>query len=203
MPDQGGAGPGVFKHGNFYFDADGNMFANDGTSSRYWHEYMIAALTANPGASGAALVPPSANTLGGYALSNAAHLLAFQVHIESDWDGISDPILEVDFCVNVDNILGAAEDTADLKLQVWYKGEGETVNKTQEIEVPTVVGASARYKQFEAVFTLNHAAVDNIIEAGDNFGMLLNLETDSSEVDNVIITMIEFKYKTTKPAEEI
>jgi len=43
-------------------------------------------------------------------------------------------------------------------------------------------------------------AVDNIVEVGDKMSFILNLETDTSECDDIIINTIMFRYKTPKPS---
>jgi len=107
------------------------------------------------------------------------------------------------FEVNVDNTAGADTDTVDLALLTYYKGDGETSNKTQTVEVATTVGQSARYKQFTATFTIDWDLTDNVVQVGDIFAFRLNLETDTSEVDNVIINFVRFYYQTKMPQPEI
>ena len=48
-------------------EANGTIdgYQSDGTTSLYYHEHNIAALSASPGASGATLTAPTSNTLGG------------------------------------------------------------------------------------------------------------------------------------------
>jgi len=79
----------------------------------------------------------------------------------------------------------------------YYKGNGETSTKTQTIEVATVVGTTAQYNQFEAEFVIDHDLVDHVVEAGDKFAFILNIETDTSEVDDIIINAGSFHYNTT------
>ena len=65
------------------------------------------------------------------------------------------------------------------------------------MEVATVVGQSAQYKKFSADFTINWDEVDNVVEAGDLVRFALNLETDTSEVDDIILNDCKFYYNTT------
>ena len=161
---------------------------------RYYH---IILGSANPGASGATWVTAGANTTGGWRLTNASHLIRGQVDVHADWDGATDPVFSVNFMVNIDNSGGGVGDTVDLKATFYYKGVGDTVCKTQVVEVATVVGQSAQYKQFKANFTLDWDAVSNVLETGDILAIVLNLETDTSEVDDVVVTSMEFYYATT------
>jgi hypothetical protein len=82
-------------------------------------------------------------------------------------------------------------------LNAYYKGVGDTATKTQAIEVATVVGQSPQYKQFTASFTIDYDAASNVIEVGDVISCVLNLETDTSEVDDIVVTSMEFYYNTT------
>lgn len=199
----------------------GDRFYETDTELLYWYDaawYQIGALTgteiraltslyrryyhvplgsANPGGSGATFINADANTTGGWRITAAAQIIRGQVDIHADWDGASDPKFEVHFCTNVDNSLGGAGDTVDLRINVYYKGMGDTATKTQAVEVATVIGAAARYKQFEADFTINRNAPGNILDVGDIISVVLNIETDTSEVDDVIVTAMEFYYQTT------
>ena len=166
------------------------------STARYRRYYHIVLGAANPGASGALWVDASANTTGGWRLTNAAWLLRGQADVHSDWDGASDMMFSVNFMVNVDNTAGGVGDTVDLKVTAYYKGVGDTACKSQSVEVATVVGQSAQYKQFKANFTFDYDYALNVIEAGDVIALVLNLETDSSEVDDIVVTSMEFYYNT-------
>ncbi len=167
-----------------------------GTTSLYRRYYHLALGSANPGASGATWVVASATTTGGWRLTNAAWLLRAQADVHSDWDGATDLMVSVNFMVNVDNTGGADADTVDLKITTYYKGVGDTACKSQVVEVPTTVGKSAQYKQFKANFTIDWNYADNVVETGDIISIILNLETDSSEVDDIVVTSMEFYYQT-------
>jgi hypothetical protein len=173
-----------------------------GTTSLFRRYYHVGLEEANPGASGATWVDAGANTTGGWQITNATHLLRGQADIHSDWDGATDLTVSVNFMVNVDNTGGADADTVDLKLVAYYKGVGDTACKTQTVEVETVIGKSAQYKQFKATFTIDWDYALNIVETGDVLSFVLNLETDTSEVDNVVITSMEFYYQTTHASLE-
>jgi len=166
------------------------------TTSLYRRYYHIPLAATNPGSSGATWVSPGANTTGGWNLTSATNILEGQTDVHSDWDGASDPKFEVRFATNVDNTGGAVGDTVDLKLVLYYKDVGDTATKTQTVEVATVIGQSARYKQFKVTFPVNYDESSNVLDAGDIIGFKLNLETDTSEVDNIILSDMSFSYLT-------
>jgi hypothetical protein len=166
-------------------------------TSLYRRYYHLSTNAFDPGASGATWTAPSANTTGGYRLDAASEILYFDADVHSDWDGASDMKVELYFAVNVDNTGGGAGDTVDLKLIAYYNTVGDTATKSQTVEVATTVGQSAQYKVFKATFTLDYDATDNVIEAGDFIGFALNLETDSSEVDDIVLLHGNFYYNTT------
>jgi hypothetical protein len=166
-------------------------------TSLYRRYYHLPLGSANPGASGATWVPADANTTGGWRMTSAAHKIRGAADVHADWDGASDITVEVAFMVNVNNTGGGAGDTVDLRINAYYKGVGDTATKTQAVEVPTTVGASAQYKQFKVNFTLDWDAASNVIEAGDIIAIILNLETDTSEVDDVVVTAMTLYYPTT------
>ena len=170
--------------------------------SVWHHEHDLFATSLNPGASGATRTAPDSNTIGGWQLNAAGETLYFEAHMEAEWDAVSDLIINAWWEVNVDNTGGAGGDTVDLRLVVRYKGEGDTVIKTQTVEVATTVGASARYKQFTTSFTIDYDAASNVIDSLDVLSFALNLETDTSEVDDIILNLMELRYATTKPSLE-
>jgi len=167
------------------------------TTSLYRRYYHIPLAATNPGASGATWTSPDANTTGGWNLTLATHILEGQTDVHGDWDGASDPKFELRFATNVDNTGGAVGDTVDLKLVIYYKGIGDTATKTQTVEVSTVIGQAARYKQFKVEFPLNWDEASNVLDVGDVVGFKLNLETDTSEVDDIILADMSFSYLTT------
>ena len=146
---------------------------------------------------------PDSNTLGGWQLNAATEYLYSFGLVCSDWDSNSDILLCVAFEVNVNNEGGNITDTVDLSLTLWYKGLGEVVSKTQTIENSVVVGQSPRYKQFVTTFVIDWDKVDNVFEPEDILALRLNLETDSSEVDDIIVNFMSLKYKTTYVKEEV
>lgn len=166
-------------------------------TSDYRRYYHVDLFSANPGASGATFTVADANTIGGWQLNAATEVLYIQSDIHSDWDGASNPNIEAHFEVNTDNTGGGAGDTVDLKCVLRYKGLTEVVTKTQTVEVPTTVGASARYKQFEVDLPIDWDAASNVLEVGDTIQGVCNLETDTSEVDDIILNAISISYPTT------
>ena len=76
-------------------------------------------------------------------------------------------------------------------------------SKSQVVEVPITVGQSAQYKQFDAEFTIYWDYADNVVEVGDIIAIILNLETDTSEVDDIVVTAMEFYYHTTHIGTEL
>jgi hypothetical protein len=166
-------------------------------TSLYRRYYHMPVTSADPGASGATWVDPGANSTGGWQLNAAGETLVGQADVHGDWDGASDLQIEVRFYVNVDNLGGGAGDTVDLKGVVRYKGTGDTTVKSQTVEVPTTVGACAQYTAFVALITIDWDYAANVVEVGDNLSVVVNLETDTSEVDDVVITGLSFSYLTT------
>lgn len=183
-------------------DSDGSIdyFTADGTSSLYWHEYNLPASSASTGPSGGTYVVPSANSQGGYQLDAVGEQLHFQTHIEPNWDGATDLKFEAYWQVNE---ASSADGTVDLKIILYYSGDHEATLKTQTVEVAhTITGNKAQYTLHETSFTIDWDLVDNVFQAGDVIGIILNLETDTSECDDIIVNYGEFKYRTTKPAAE-
>jgi len=161
---------------------------------RYNH---IDLFSVNPAASGATFITPSSDSSGGWRLDADTEYLYFNVPINADWDGASNIIVDVTFEVNIDNSGGVSTDSVDLKLQCFYKGDGETACKTQIAELSKKVSTSPRYKQWTSSLTIDWDASGNVVQVGDVIGIILDLETDTSEVDDIIITDISVYYNTT------
>ena len=162
------------------------------TSANYRRYYHMPASALDPGASGATWVDADANTVGGWLLNAVGETLEFNADVHADWDG-TDLTVEVYFAVGV---AGSADDTIDLKLICYYNAVGDTATKTQTVEVPTTTDGT-QYKVYKAIFTINWDETDNVVEAGDLISFILNLETDTSEIDSAIILAAHLHYNTT------
>lgn len=173
------------------------------SGSLYYDNQHTEVFSLDPAAAGATFVAPDANTLGGFQLDADTEFLYFSGYVRSNWDAATDLEVLCTFEVNVNNGAGGGGDTVDLSLSCWYKGDAETANKTQVIEVAEVVGQSAQYKQFTTTFTINHDLVDHVVQVGDKLSFRLHLETDTSEVDDIIINTCYPRYKTGKIGYEV
>jgi len=182
----------VFSGGNVVTDS--KFRASTSSYRRYYH-FDINAF--NPGLSGATWTAPDGNTLGGYKLDNAGEILYGKTEVHSDWDGASDANIELSFECNVDNSGGNASDSVSIKIVLYYKGAGESVNKSQTVEVHTTIGACAQYTLFHADFPIDFDASSNELEVGDKITAIINLETDTSIIDNIIINDGSFYYNKT------
>lgn len=172
------------------------------TSKWYYCKY-IDAISVSAGGSGASLTVPTANTIGGYKLDAAGEYLYFDARTCSNWDAASDLIVKITFEVNVDNSGGNAGDTVDLSLLSYFKGDGDTSCKSQTIETANTIGTSAQYKQFTSNHTIDYDDPNNTVDTNDVFAFRINLETDTSEVDDIVINFIIFTYQTKQVHVEI
>lgn len=164
-----------------------------GDTSLYRRYYHMPASKANPAASGATWVEPGANCLGGWRVTSATHTLDFYADVHSDWDGATDLTVSIRWSLYA---AGSAGDTVDLRLQVFYAGAGDAVTKSQTVEVATTT-TGTQYKQYVTTFTIDFDAASNVVEAGDHVSMILNLETDTSEIDDIVVHGGSFHYLTT------
>jgi hypothetical protein len=184
--------PDDFYVTNLILVTGGSFERTDG----YWHEYNMPALELNTGGSGATLIEPNASSLGGYRLDAINETLYFTSHVEEDWDGVDDGNFEIAFEVNVDNTGGLVTDTVKFQLEVWHKLPTELTNTVFSLEGNTVVGQSDQHELFEQEIIVGN------LRAGEVISFRLNLNTIMSQVDNVIVNYVEFKYPTLTPANE-
>ena len=178
---------------------DGSLLRVDGAGNGgYLHEYNLSAFSASPGASGATVVGSNVSTLGGYRLDGIGEYLYFTTHIEADWDGATDALLEIAFEVNMDNTLGLITDTVEISVECYHKLEGDMGCTVVSLEGSTIVGQSSQHELF-----LMDVYID-ALDMGINqlLAIRLNLNTVLSEVDNIILNYIEIKYQTYIPAME-
>lgn len=166
---------------------------------RYARCYHMALGSSNPGATGPRWVSPGAGSIGGWELDVATDILYFQTGVYSDWVGGEDLTFEVRFHVGAS---GSAGGTIDLKMVFYYSGVGDTATKIQTVEVATVT-TGTQYKVYTATFTINWDQASNVVEVGDHIRCTLNLETDTSEIDNVVIESASMYYRTTHPGIEL
>ena len=182
-----------------------NLYANDYiyvtdyvrcATANYRRYYHLPISSFDPGNAGAVWVSSNINHIGGWQLTAAGDTLEFGTDVHADWDGTSDLKVKVRCCLGA-AALTPGVDTFDLKLVTFYNGVGETTCKSQTVEVATVTVLGTQYEVYNVVFTIPWDTVEHIVEVGDHFGFILNLETDTSEVDDIIILAGSFHYNTT------
>jgi len=172
-----------------------------GETSLWYYASSVCAFEVSPGGSGAVLVVPDANTLGGYQLDAVGEKLYMTKSVIQLWDGASDLELKVTWEVNE---ASASDGTVDLQLICYYKGHYETVNKTQTLEeAVTITDNKAQYTRYTTTFTIDWDKVSNVVEVGDKISFILNLQTATSECDDIIVNMLMFKFKTNKVRIEV
>ena len=188
----------IYSNDDGYLDlvADTGVRTNNyirHTSSNYRRYYHLSSASFAPGLSGATWTPAGANNLAGWQLDSATELLESGVDIHADWDAASDLVVEVYFALLS---TGNPDDTVDIKMVVTYMGLGETAPKTQTVEVATTTDGT-QYKVYKALFTINYDETSNVVQVGDIITMTFNLETDTSEIDNILFLHASFYYNTT------
>ena len=164
-----------------------------GATTLYRRYYHLSVGGFDPGASGATWVDPSADTTGGWQLNTSAEKLIAGTDVHADWDGASDIMVTMRFALND---TAGGDPNVDLQLIAYYGGIGDTSTKTQTVEVVTDTDGT-QYKVYSVEFTLDYDATNNVIDVGDHITFILNLETDTSEIDDIIITEGTFYYNTT------
>ena len=177
---------------------DGILFREkaDG-SSGYWKEYPIAPNVFKIKGGVPTWKDPDATSVGGWILDDAGEELTFTTHIDQEWDEVSNILVKIYFEINVAG--GAGTDTVDLKVDTFLKGEDEAVTRNQTLEDAKIVGTAAQFTLFELELQIIFNDGANPVRKGDVVTMVLNLETDTSEIDNVTINYGELLYQTLTP----
>ncbi len=181
--------------------SEGELFRrkSDGTSG-FVKEYALPAIVFRITGGTPTPVDPDANSVGGYQLNDVAEELSFQTHMDTEWDANSDITIELFFEVNVDNTGGNVADTVDFVVDCFMKGDGEVATRNQTLTSPVTVGQSPQFRQFKAEFTLDFDDGTDPVNPDDTLGIIVNLDTAASEVDDIILNYVEFKYQTTSPS---
>lgn len=175
----------------------------DADASYWWDRVDVDIFIADPGASGATFTVPDGNTVGGFQLDNATEYLYVNTHMHENWDGASDLVLEIQFEINVDNSGGNAGDTVDFDVEVYLKGDGDTATKNQSISASKTVGAAAQYTAFTVEVPVDYDHATDPVDTDDRITFVINLDTADSEVDDIIVNHMEFKWKTNQLMEEV
>ena len=181
-----------------------NVFANinafdslKATSSIWWYCKYMDAINLSPGGSGAVETIPTDNTIGGYQLDGPAEYLYFNGAVCNNWGGESDMEVVVRWERNAG--LGGANDSIFFDMVCWYKGIGEMVNKSQNLTAGELIGTAGGFTMYSVTFTIDYDIVDNVVQVYDVFSFRLNLNTVRSDLDDVIVNFINFRYKTKVP----
>ncbi len=180
---------------DFYTSASLIRVAGDG-SGGYWHEHEVDAFSISPGGSGATLIVAGASTLGGYRLDAAVEYLYFDTHIEDDWDGISDGIIIIYFEVNTDNSGGLVTDSVTITVENYHKLPGARTTTISAHQRTTLVGQAEAHDLFVMTVSIDDLHLTEVTV------FRVNLNTILSDVDDIIINYLEFRYPTYSPAAE-
>lgn len=171
-----------------------NSFLRTNTSD-YRRYYHLPIASFDPGASGATYTDAGANNLGGWLISAVGHTLELGTDVHADWDGVTDLIVEIYF--QVSDATTADTNTVDLVLVPYYMGVGDTATKTQTIAENVTITDGTQWKMYKAIFTIDEDYAGNNIDEGDRISFILHMETDTSEVNDIIVTNGSFYYQTT------
>jgi len=167
------------------------------SSSGYWKEYALYPQAFRITGGAPTPVDANANTLGGYQLNDAGEILAFNTHVDDDWDGESDILIDLYFEINAAG--GAPTDTVDFDVAVYMKKPGDTSTRSQSLTATKTIGAAAQFTAFESEATLVHDDGANPVNETDTLTIEVNLNTGTSEVDDVILNYVEIKYRMLPP----
>ena len=162
----------------------------------------ISALPAT-GVVGAQRATMDADNLTGYQLDADTEYLYMNVHVGTDWDAATDMEFVVQFETNGVSGDPNAADTVDFDLLMYYKGAGETTQKTQDLDGSVVVGTAAAQTHAQVTFTIPYDTGSHELEIGDCISLRLLLDTTDSEIDDVIVHHGMFRYRTNKVRAEI
>lgn len=182
-------------------EVSGNITLTNGYSftreGGYYHTYDFDAINLTTLGTAASQINPNASSIGGYRLDAINEWLSCLAYIDDDWDGSSNGTLQIWFEVNVDNSGGADADVVRIQVEVWDKIEGELTTTVQSLEGSTTVGKATQHKLF-----IQEINVPNL-RANALIAFRFNLNTILSDVTNIIVNEITFKYETQYPAVEV
>lgn len=192
----------LFVDGNEYIDGSIVKVTETGRGG-YWHKYSLPAKSLSPGASGATLTEPNAQTLGGYLLDADNEYLYYAAHIEDDWDELSNILVEIYFETNEDNALGDIADTVDIDITCYNKtpDDGEYIPWVNSFDGTTTIGTVERYALFTQEIEIDSPTCN--IETGECIIIRINFDTTNSEIGSIIVNYLEIKYQTSSPAMEV
>jgi len=174
------------------------LSANDGIvrsdTAIYRRYYHLPVESFDPGASGATFVSASASVLHGFQQNAATEYLWVGTDLHSDWDGVSNPVVELKFTTNVAGI-GAADDV-DFQIVATYGGVDSATIRTQTLSFSKTIGVCDQYTRFKVEIELDRAAASNALVIGDMISMRLACLATGTVTD-VTINDGTFYYNTT------
>jgi hypothetical protein len=132
--------------------------------------------------------------LPGWQQDAATEYLWADVDIHDDWDAISNPVIEVKFCVNAAGT--DAAHTVDFALVAFYGFTGVAAVKTQTVSESTVIGVCDQYVRFTQEFELDRTVAGNTLQSGQILGLRLACLA-TGDVTSVTVSHMSFSYKTT------
>jgi len=174
---------------------------DDAGNGGYWFEYGIPAMVMSKGNSGATLIEPDGDTLGGYRLDAADERLFYGLSVSDDWDGASDLTLRIAFEVGIDNTGGSDTDVVAFSVDAYCKSVGDTSCHAGTCTGKAVVGAAPQYEMFICELQMPMAGEGAV--PGDTVILELSLDTASGDVDNVIVNYVEATYQAIHPQQEV
>ncbi|GAG76946.1 unnamed protein product, partial [marine sediment metagenome] len=133
----------------------------------------------------------------GYQLDVNTEYLYFNGAVCNNWDEATDMEVRIFWELNAGG--GGADDSVFFDLKSWYKGATEDTTKYQTSTEGELVNNDGQYTAYMITFTLDYDLVANVIQVGDVLSFRLNLNTASSDVDNVVLNYVYFSYKTKVP----
>ena len=135
-------------------------------------------------------------SLGGYLMDDTAEVLSYKSHIFSDWDGESDPWIEVVGECGKDNTGGSDTDVVNLTCTIRHKRNGELVWKYCIVTTQLVFGKADLYEQSTGDMILDHDKVDHLLVADSAVGIGFFNQISTSDINEFILTGLTLKYLT-------
>lgn len=143
-------------------------------------------------------VLPAAPSVGGWLMGNNLVNLYGNSHVFDDWDGVSNPWIEMTGECRKDNSGGADTDFTRVDLTFKYKKAGDVGYKMQGSYTPFVFGKSIIGASLTEKIELDFDKADNVLTVGCDVVFYFNVNTTASDINDFMVNELIFRYNTAK-----
>jgi len=138
----------------------------------------------------------SSTTMGGWTMGNNLVIVACKARMFSDWDGVSDPWINMSAECLQDNSGGNGTEITVVQGDVRHKADGDIVTKYTSIDTDFTWAIKGIYQQKTNKIYIDHDKVDNVLSPNSLIAVRWYTKTTESDINDIRITELSLSYLT-------